>query len=129
MPLSVVIAWKPAGRTPARSRGERPSACRGSEAVRAQRELVLLLARDGVDLRHLLGRLAHRLVRDGSAMAGVMGTRSRGPHAASAFTRPRASSPSTRDERLAHAARVQDRHVRQRLRPAGDDDVGVPSAI
>ena len=62
----------------------------------------------------------------GSAIAGVIGMRSRGRRRASAPNRAGIVFALDRGhERVREAARVQDRHVRQRLRAAGDRNVRV----
>ncbi len=95
--------------------------------MRSQRPLILLLAGDIVELRHLLGRLSHRLAR------GWLGDGRRDRNEIlRAHARERADARRHRlrarggDEHVREAARVQDRNVRQRLGAARHRDVDVP---
>ena len=107
--------------------GQAPVLRRGpAVAVRGEGDPVLLLARDGVLLGHLLGRLAHRQA------GGRLGDGRRVRHeVARPHPRERGQAGAERFRLLrlhqdaGHAPAVEDRHVGEAFRPTGDPDVHV----
>ena len=130
MPLSVVTASSIAGAAePGRDLGGEPAVGRGrgGALVALQREPVLRLARDPVLLRHLLGRLAHRLAgrRLGDRRRQREPDPAAGPAPKAASPAPEAPGLARLHQDLAESPGMEDRDVGQRLDAAGQHDVGV----